>query len=257
MKLALRHSKDLQSKVDCFIFSDEKKFMSNSNAKTEYVTRKIGSNAYDEKFMQFDHPANNNSNLNVWAYIGSFGKGELFVAENIKCWFSDGSKRPGVTSNDLKINRGFDGESYLHLMKFRALPLIKNKIELNKVIFVQDNASIHKSNRNNPKKESVYDLFKKEKVTVEDWPPKSPDLNVIENCWALLEKEKNARIDRLIINKQSLPKNKKEMFELLKDCWSSIDNDKVKRIYNSFFSRLNYVKETLGSNTFNYKTKKY
>lgn len=233
MDMALKYSKNLNSKIDSFIFSDEKKFMSNSNSKTEYVTRKMKSNAYEEKFMQFDHPENNNSNLNIWSYIGSFGKGELFVAENIKCWNSDGSKQPGVTARDLKLNRGFDGKSYLHLIKYRALPLIEKKIKASELIFVQDNASIHKMNKNNPNEISVYDLFEKKKITVEEWPPKSPDLNPIENCWALLEAEKNSRIDNLIINKKPLPKNKKEMFELLKDCWLSIDNEKVKKIYYS------------------------
>jgi hypothetical protein len=62
-------------KAKTIIFTDEKKFQPSSDAKTEYVSRKIGSNAFDEKFIQFDHAHSSIAGVNVWGYIGPFGKG--------------------------------------------------------------------------------------------------------------------------------------------------------------------------------------
>ena len=44
-------------------------------------------------------------------------------------------------------------------------------------IFMQDNASIHKA-------ELVMDYLKEENVNPLNWPPRSPDLNPIENIWS-------------------------------------------------------------------------
>ena len=40
-----------------------------------------------------------------------------------------------------------------------------------------------------------------------DWPPQSPDLNIIEAVWDHLDRERNKR----------LPMNKKELWKLLKE----------------------------------------
>lgn len=178
---------------------------------------------------------------------------DLFCAENIRCYYSDGSKKPNVSKEDLKLFRGFDGDSYLHLMKYRALPLIKSKINDN-IVIVQDNASIHHFNKNSDKY-SVHDLFKEINIEIEDCPPRSPDLNVIENVWAILEKKKNEEIDKRLKLKQPLPKNKAEMLAMLEKLWNSIDNNQVIDIYKSFFNRLTIVNINNGKNNFDYKTK--
>lgn len=81
--LANKYKNNL-SKVDRMIFSDEKKFLANSNAKTELVTRKIGSNPYEHQFIQFSQLENNKADINIWSYIGPFGKGNhnIFNALN-------------------------------------------------------------------------------------------------------------------------------------------------------------------------------
>lgn len=122
-------------------------------------------------------------------------------------------------------------------------------------MFVQDNASIHKTYKKDPEKESIYDILARDKIEICDWPARSPDLNPIENAWSLLERRKNEEIDNRIKKKQSLPKNKAEMFELLKLCWNQIDNDLILNIYSSFLPRLKLVLNNSGSNNFDYKSK--
>ena len=49
-------------------------------------------------------------------------------------------------------------------------------------IFMQDNARIHTAH-------VVMDWLEENGIEVMDWPPYSPDLNPIENIWALLKKK--------------------------------------------------------------------
>lgn len=56
------------------IFTDEKHFKNRSDAKTVYVNR-LPNTAYEEKHIKFDKPGSSAADLNVFAYIGPFGKG--------------------------------------------------------------------------------------------------------------------------------------------------------------------------------------
>lgn len=59
--------------IDKIIFTDEKKFVNSSDKNVEYVNRLIGA-AYDEKNMRKSVSGSSIADLNVWAFIGSFGR---------------------------------------------------------------------------------------------------------------------------------------------------------------------------------------
>ena len=56
------------------IFTDEKLFKNKSESKTELVNR-LPNTAYLEQHMTFDKPGSSAADLNVFGYIGPFGKG--------------------------------------------------------------------------------------------------------------------------------------------------------------------------------------
>ena len=64
-------------------------------------------------------------------------------------------------------------------------------------------------------------------LTVIDWPPKSPDLNIIEAVWDHLDRERNKR--------QS--KSKEELWEVLKEAWYNIPKDYLRKLQDSFFKK--------------------
>lgn len=70
----------------------------------------------------------------------------------------------------------------------------------------------------------------------EDWPPYSPDLNPVENVWAMIDREKNIILDKLDI--KNYPKNKKEGFLLVQKAFENVKNEDVINCYRSFRDRL-------------------
>ena len=65
------HTRSLASKI---IFTDEKVFKNNSDSKTEYVNRKPNT-AYKPSHMKSFTKGSSVADVNIWTYIGPFGKG--------------------------------------------------------------------------------------------------------------------------------------------------------------------------------------
>ena len=102
------------------------------------------------------------------------------------------------------VDNKFKSEQYKQLLETSFLPEIR-MIKPN-FTYMQDNASVHKA-------AIVMNFIQKEKINVLDWLPRSPDLNVIENVWAEMQR---------LVNKHLLRKritNRVHLFTLCKECF--------------------------------------
>ena len=96
----------------------------------------------------------------------------------------------------------------------------------------QDNAPCHVS-------ESSMAFFKKREIEVMDWPPNSPDLNPIENLWAILKK-RLAAFTRTTVAKWKAEVEKE---------WDSISRDELSNLIDSMDRRIQSCIDEKGGHT--------
>ena len=90
---------------------------------------------------------------------------------------------------------------------------------------MQDNAKPHSSN-------DTKKFFKREEIKLlEDWPPSSPDLNVIEIVWAIM----GTRVEKL------RPKNVQDLKKTFNDFWDSLEFTTINALIDSMMPRLRQV----------------
>jgi transposase len=77
------------------------------------------------------------------------------------------------------------------------------------------------------------------------WPPNSPDLNPIENTWALLKRALTKRFSKL----QRRPHSAVELFEAAKEEWNSIPQETLDAWINRMPERIQAVLDADGGHT--------
>lgn len=132
------------------------------------------------------------------------------------------------------VHNKFKSQHYKDMLEATFFPEIKEiKPDF---IFMQDNASIHKA-------EHVMNYLKEENVELLKWPPRSPDLNPIENIWAEMQR---------LVNKHMLKRRvhtSKQLFTLCNECFKTACEKNVEKLYQSIPNRFIQVKENKGERT--------
>lgn len=148
-----------------------------------------------------------------------FGGGSLMVWGMIK---SDGSRFL------VRISGTVNSKEYQNILSQGLIPNY-----FSGEIFVQDGAPCHRS-------ASTITYLESNRVCyVSDWPAQSPDLNIIENMWA--------QVKRKLIGQYFSSTD--DLWISFEAEWNAIPTSYIKKLFNSFKSRMNAVIQTHGSST--------
>lgn len=208
--------KFLNSSIEKWVFTDEKRFTLNGPPKgNNYVW---SNDSRSDEVYYYGNKYGNGS-VEVWAAITKFGRPSVFFIERQK-------------------NEKFSANDMVEKILKKKVPEIAGIFLENGIedwIYQQDGDSKHGSR-------VVCDFLLKETpklIGAKSWPANSPDLNLIENCWAYLQEKVNARE----------PQNIAQLKEIINEEWERIPDSYINSLYNSWGNRLITVIENNGGIT--------
>lgn len=127
-----------------------------------------------------------------------------------------------------RCEKNVDSSEYQRVLN-AAFPIICSP----RTLFQHDGAPAHRSR-------STSDFLRKKAIRLlPDWPPQSPDLNVIENLWDELKR-------RISFSK---PATLEELWEIAQREWEAIPNETIIKLYDSMPRRVSAVLGNKGGNT--------
>lgn len=146
------------------IFTDEKPFDSDKHV-FKKVYRPKGKR-FEQEYIVKDARSGHLS-ANYWGWISCAGPGEI-----------------------VPTGTHFDSYAYIDLLDEIALPSIVAQFgDIQNIYFMHDNSPIHTAGR-------VREYLASRNVQMLNHPARSPDLNLIEDIWALMEKDRPPLIQR-------------------------------------------------------------
>jgi len=144
---------------------------------------------------------------------------------NIKLWSCITYEGVGYV---VKIDNTLDQHLYKEILKDDLARTIGDYgIEKQKVIFQHDNDPKHTA-------DSVKEWLSNQEFEVMRWPAQSPDLNPIENMWALLKQ-------RLYRNYETPPKGMIEHWERIGQTWYQITKEECQKVIDTMPDRCQQV----------------
>ena len=199
LEWATLHANWTAADWDCVIWSDETKINRFGSDGRRYAWKR------DDEPLRPRHVEmtvkHGGGSLMVWGCITSRGVGRI-----------------------VKIDGTLTQHKYKDLLREHLLSSIEEgQLEARKVIFQQDNDPKHTA-------KSVKEWLSDQQFGVLSWPAQSPDLNPIENIWAILK-------DRLFRNYDRPPTGMLELWDRIKEVWSQITPDECQRIVQTMPDR--------------------
>lgn len=150
--------------------------------------------------------------MNVWGVITPQGVGRLH-----------------------RVEGNMTGLKYVSILKTSLFGTARDyDIEICDFILAQDNDPKHNSN-------VARDFYDEKGIQILPWPPQSPDMNIIENVWD--------HLDKLIRQRNPLPKNIEELWDALQEEWHKIDVEYITHLYEGMPRRISALIAAKGSYT--------
>lgn len=203
-----------------WVFTDEKQF---SFIQTPGRNDFIWTDDLQDDRRFFGVPKYQKKSVEVWAGITYFGVTKLYFIER-------------TTKN--KEKEKFTAGRFLDEILRPALKEIQEIFATNGVndwVFQQDGDSKHTA--------AVVQGFLQKNtpafINKEEWPPNSPDLNLIENLW-------KCTVDKL---KSRHPQTLESFKRMLQKEWRSTELEVVRALFDSWSDRMNAVLEANGGHT--------
>ncbi|CDF36022.1 unnamed protein product [Chondrus crispus] len=137
------------------------------------------------------------------------------------------------TSHLVRVQGTMDSTQYCSVLEEDLLPFAADNLG-EQWTFQKDGASCHRSKYTKAWLDS-------KNVNLLDWPAKSPDLNIIENVWGLLARRVYAHGRQF--------DNLEDLADCIIDCWCSITEQYLGKLYDSLPRRLVEVLEKKGGPT--------
>jgi transposase len=183
------------------IFTDEKIFQSCYNGRIRVY--RPPNTRFDERYTQ-KVVAHGRFSVNVWGWISAQG--------------------PGVLTHIIGRN---NAEVHLHIMENIMLPSVNAVFPQNNFIYQHDNCPIYTAR-------IISNWMEQQGIRVLPWPSRSPDLNPIENMWALMTRKMNT-------GNHFRPQNVEELWDRIQEEWNELTPNYTEVLVASMLRRLDNV----------------
>ena len=190
------------------VFCDESRFLLHRVDGRYRVRRSRGEDLGDDSYQ--GAIAHGGGSVHIWGAICYQGKSEIRV-----------------------LDQNVTGHLYLDILQNNLVPDARQHYG-NNWILVDDNARPHRAN-------VVQEYLDEQQITRLDWPPYSPDMNVIEHMWD----EIGRRLEELYPR----PQNLHQLGQVIRNLWQQVPMERVRTLIDSMPRRVRALADARGGNT--------